>query len=101
MSALEAILESEVQRTEIINDYLQIYFTNGSILNIYNSYTVRNGKLEEIKGKKLCTVLENDMKVELIFCDSSSINIDLTSEAYNGPEAIQLIRDGHPTVIWN
>ena len=101
MSALEEMLESEVQNSEIINDYLQIHFTNGSILNVYNSYIVRRGRLTEIKGKKLCAVLESDIKLELVFCDSLTIAVDLTSEAYNGPEAMQLIRDGHPTIIWN
>ncbi|WP_116827499.1 hypothetical protein [Pseudomonas syringae] len=101
MSALDAILESEVHSFSMVDDYLQINFTNGSILNIYNPYIVTSGNLSELDGKKLSAVLESSSKIELNFSGFLNVSIDMRSEAYNGPEAMQLIRVDYPTVIWS
>lgn len=87
-------------RTVCNSDYLQIYFSGG-VLNIYNSYSLAGASLGSLVGKKLRSVTEDLEVIELKFDNLAVITIDMKPEAFNGPEAMQLLRDGEITVIWS
>ncbi|WP_460318502.1 hypothetical protein [Pseudomonas ogarae] len=101
MSILECLCESDVLRTVCDSEYLQIYFSKGEILNIYNSYSLAGASLGSLVGKKLRSVTEDSEVIELKFDDLAVLTIDMKPEAFDGPEAMQLLRDGEATVIWS
>ncbi|WP_024619651.1 hypothetical protein [Pseudomonas kilonensis] len=101
MSILECLCESDVLRTVCESEYLQIYFSRGEILNIYNSYSLAGASLGSLVGNKLRSVTEDSEVIELKFDDLAALTIDMKPEAFNGPEAMQLLRNGEATVIWS
>lgn len=100
MNALEILVGLFINKVEIIQDYFQIIFQDGTILNIYNKYKYEGGSVVSLEGKKLLYVSESNNKILLDFGDNGILSIGLLEEDYNGPEAIGLIRKGEPLVVW-
>jgi hypothetical protein len=100
MNALQILVGLLIKKAEIIQDYFQLIFPEGTILNIYNKYQYDGGSVLALEGKKLISVVETNNKIVLDFGDSGRLSVGLLDEDYNGPEAIELIRKGEPPIIW-
>jgi len=99
---LEQLIGQRVTKSGTVHDYAQVIFGNTSILTINNVYTVKGTRnLLELTGLALAGASENTDEVVLTFEDGTSINVNLLPEAYRGPEAMVLHRDGHPIVVWD
>jgi hypothetical protein len=70
-------------------------------LNIYNTYSIAGGSIESLQGKKLIEASESLESIKLLFNDRVIITIGMTPKDFNGPEALQLLRDGFPAIVWN
>lgn len=102
MSTLQEIVGSSVQKAERVFDYYQMVFEHGETINIMNDVTLSGvSKFEEFHEKILVSVLERDSDITFNFVNSISFKISLLPEAYHGPEAITLHRDGKPILVWN
>jgi len=100
MDVLQILVGSIIQMVEIIHDYLQLTFTDGTILNIYNKYQYDGESVLTFEGKKLISAIETDIKIILDIEDGGKIEVGLLDEDYNGPEAMELIRKDEPPVVW-
>jgi hypothetical protein len=81
-----------------------LYFDHGIVLNIYNTFSVvgtsENG-VEGLVGTAAGKVAEDREKAVLTFGTGAQISIELRDAAYRGPEAMELIVLGEPTVVRN
>lgn len=101
MMALDILIGLLIKQITQIEDYIQIGFDNGIILNVFNSYSYDGGVLFNITNAEVVSVTELQDYIEIKINDSGVLKVDLTDEAYQGPEALALIREGEPPVIWN
>jgi hypothetical protein len=86
----------------IIHDYIQIIFGRSASLTVNNDYALNGiGDITQLKNFPLLSAFEDGRQVILRFDNDISISIALTPEAYHGPEAIVLNREGEAIVVWN
>lgn len=86
-----------------VHDYLQLVFSDGSILNIFNRYNYndsKDSKISNLVGQVVTHVQEEQTRIYIDFYNGSRFVIGLSSDDYNGPEALELIRKGEKLVIW-
>ena len=90
-----------IQKVEEVHDYLQLVFSDGTILNVFNKYQYEGENILSIKGKKMNSIKETDQSVLFSFSDGSHLIVGLRDEDYSGPEAMELIRHNEPPIVWN
>ena len=95
---LSFLLNKYIERAELTHDYLQLFFVDSSILNIFNSYRL-DSELEKIKSSRLVglQILENNIDIKLS-C-GAIISIDMSEDGYNGPEAMEYCANGQVVII--
>jgi hypothetical protein len=99
---LEQLVGQCVTESWIVHDYAQLRFGNAGILTIINDYTVDGDKtLSELDGLVLASAAQDTEQVVLTFDNGTTLRVSLNPNAYHGPEAIVLHREGQPTVVWN
>ncbi|AVQ13040.1 Oxidoreductase, NAD-binding domain protein [Leptospira santarosai] len=101
MNPLKQIIGSIVKEINFIEDYLQIKFTNETIININNNFDFNGDDISSIEQKELISIFEDNSKIDLNFKNNLTISISLLDKDYNGPEAMELYQKGKPPVIWN
>ena len=100
MNVLQKLVGLTLQKTEQVIDYAQLYFSDGSILNIYNRHDLVNCTLSSIQEDQLIYAVESDDKIELKFDGGGLLSVGMTDDDYNGPEAMDLnLADGN-IVVW-
>jgi hypothetical protein len=80
-----------------------VLFENYS-LSIYNKHELVNLNehiFEDIIGEKIISYRENESEVLLGLSNGDFIKVDLSDDAYNGPEAMSLIGPNNLFVVWN
>jgi hypothetical protein len=72
-------------------------------MSIFNDWHLvpRTLSLHDLIGQAVTAVHSNPDAISIILGDVGRLFVDLSSDAWHGPEAIQLDRAGFPTVIWN
>src|SRR5215471_15241423 len=100
MNVLQKLVGLTLKKTEQVIDYAQLYFSDGSILNIYNRYDLVNCTLSSIQGDQLIYAIESDDKIELEFDRGGLLLVGMTDGDYNGPEAMDLHLANGNIVVW-
>jgi hypothetical protein len=95
------VLEIEV----VFEEQLQVLFEDRICLSVYNKcrLTISETTLENkqiLANTFLSKVSENDQNITLLFSNGIELSIDMSEEAYQGPEAMTLHRPGQPIVVW-
>lgn len=101
MSRLQSIIGLTVKMAAPVHDYLQILFSDGSMLNIYNNYKCAGCSVTSIEGGEVISVVEKEREIQLAFKGNGSLSIGMSDCDFNGPEAIVFLRKGEPPIIWN
>lgn len=102
MSALQVLEGLTVTVAEVVQDYFQLEFGSTIGLTIYNPVRIEPPTpIDALVGKKVQSMTESGKSIDIRFDDESSLTIDMQDEAYAGPEALVLHREGFPTVVWN
>jgi len=101
MAALRILIGLILEKIEEVHDYIQVVFSDGTILNVFNNYAYDGGSLLGIEGKAISSVNESDSSVVIFFESGESLSIGLNDDDYNGPEAMVLRQDGKPPIVWN
>ena len=99
MTALDNIKSCTVQTAENIHDYLQLTFSNKSILNVFNSYHYDGGEISTLLGRSVTAV---DVRPELIRIEFSmgvALSIGMRDGDFRGPEAIKLKTGPTATIV--
>ena len=100
-SKLTCLISLVLQEVRLIEDYLQLFFTDGTILNVYNVYEYDGQSVTSLEAQEVITASENDQEAVLSFSNGSRLVIGLKDDDYIGPEAMELIRKGEDPVVWN
>ena len=99
---LEQLVGQRVTKSGIVHDHAQVIFGSAAILTINNDYTITDTKNPaELEGLTLTGVSQNAEEVVLTFADGTALDVNLRPDAYHGPEAMTLHRQGQPIVVWN
>ncbi len=86
----------------MVHDYVQIILGEKAGLTINNDFTISGAKaIAELQNLLLVSASQNESQVALAFENGITLNISLLPEAYHGPEAMVLTREGQPVVVWN
>lgn len=101
MKALKILIGLIVGKIEEIHDYIQIVFSDGTTLSVFNNYYYDGDSVHTIEGKKVRSIEESGEKIILLFEDDGCVSIGMGDEDYNGPEAMVLRREGESPVVWN
>ena len=101
MAALQILIGLIITKIEEVHDYIQLVFSDGTTLSIFNNNHYDGGSVLIVEGKKVVSVEEGDSKVVLTLDDGSCLSIGLSDDDYNGPEAIVLRRVGEFPVVWS
>jgi hypothetical protein len=97
---LQLLIDKHIDRIGITFDYLQLLFTDGTILNIFNTYSIVDAVDPDLAGYEIAAV-KHDMEIITLFLlPAGTIKIGLHDSDYRGPEAMQYIREGGPCVVW-
>ena len=105
LSVLKELVELKVMKSEVVEDYLQVWFEDGECLNVYNKYRLTDfdghpHSHPDLTGTTLSRVRDDARLIILGFSNSLELSIDMSEDGYLGPEAIQLTRPGLPSVVW-
>src|SRR5579862_2203622 len=99
---LQELVNLRVTQARIVHDYLQVVLGGVAGLRIFNDYTMSGGKQPtELLNLVLLDASQNASEIVLRFENGITINVGLLPEAYHGPEAMVLNREGQPIVVWN
>lgn len=101
MSLLQQLVGSVVKEVNRIEDYLQIEFTDETVINVNNNFEFNGDNLKSIEKEELLSIFECDSRIDLHFRNDKMISVSLLEKDYNGPEAMELHRKGKPPIIWN
>lgn len=101
MGVLQDLVGLTVRRIETPHDYLQIFFSDDTGLNIYNRYELSGASMSSIAGRELKSVMEEDDRIQFQFDGGGVLSVGMRDDDYNGPEAMNLYRTGKPLVVWN
>lgn len=99
--ALKQLIGLSVIRVEKVHDYLQLEFSSGAILSIFNNYQYGVGSLSSIQGEQLLAVDELGDMISFKFQKGGILSVGMGDADYNGPEAMVLKRKDEPSIIWN
>ena len=105
LRVLKELVGLKVVKSELVEDYLQVWFEDGECLSVYNQYQFtdsdeRPHSHSELTGATLSDVSDDASFIILRFSNGLELSIDMSEDGYLGPEALQLTRPGLPTVVW-
>ncbi|MEL4238235.1 hypothetical protein [Shewanella xiamenensis] len=101
MNFLQILAGLIISRIEEIHDYIQIVFSDGTTLSIFNNYVYDGGSKLDIEGMQVKSIEESNDSALIVFASGRSITVGLTDDDYNGPEAMVLSQNGKSPIVWN
>lgn len=101
MDALQILVGLIIGKIEKVHDYVQIVFSDGTALSIFNNYVYDGGSVFGVEGKTVRSVEESGSSIIILFESGESLSIGLDDDDYNGPEAMVLRQEGKCPVVWN
>ena len=91
-----------VTQARIVHEHLQLIFDETAGLRIFNDYTVSGVKeVGELRNLALLNASQDPSQVVLSFESGITLIVSLLPEAYHGPEAMVLNKEGEPIFVWN
>lgn len=91
----------KIEKVMTVHDYLQIYISDGSILNIFNRYLIVNITDEQdMVGRIITGAKSNKNDIVITFIPEGSIKVSMRPEDYRGPEAMQYTNSVGRCVVW-
>lgn len=101
MAALQVLIGLIIRKVEKVNDYIQIVFSDGTTLSIFNNYVYDGDSVLSIEDNTVRFVEESDSSVVITFEGGKSLTIGLNDDEYNGAEAMMLRQEGKSPIVWN
>jgi hypothetical protein len=101
MTSLQILIGLIINKIEVVHDYIQIVFSDGMILSIFNNYHYDDPSILAVEGMAVKSVDEGDSKITITLANGRYLSIGMEDDDYNGPEAMVLRREGESPVVWN
>jgi len=92
-----------IKKAELIHDYLQLYFEDGIVMNVFNSFCVVGNKstdFSSISEIEISSVSLENERIDIELSDGKIIQIGMQEKDYRGPEAIEFIEASGRRVVW-
>lgn len=101
--ALSSLTGKTLTEVAKLHDYVQFAFGQQTRLSVYNPVHACPGSFnsEALIGKRVASIDSNETQIVIAFENGVRLEIDMRPESFRGPEAMQLDRDGLPTIVWN
>lgn len=99
LETTKAHLIGKVARATRMPDYLQIFYEDGRILNVFNSHNL-DADFEKMAGWTVADVSQNPNSLALVFSNGNVLTIGLQDSDYNGPEALELVLNAGSRIVW-
>ncbi|MBO6518569.1 MAG: hypothetical protein JJ900_16870 [Rhodospirillales bacterium] len=101
MKLLKSFVGLTVEKVASVHDYIQIHFSDGSILTVNNGYSTVGGEVHSFEGAQVLSATDDDRKFIINFDNERTLCVGLTEEFYaNYPEAMHFVR-GDDICVWN
>lgn len=101
-SVLSRLLGQFIVSVEVIHDYLQVTFSNGDLLNVFNVYLlegVGQSGIRELIGLRVCGISDQTHEVRLDL-GAHALKVSLADEAFRGPEAMEYVPVSGSRIVW-
>jgi hypothetical protein len=89
-----------VSKIQVTRDYLQIFFAEGGVLNIFNSHTIENASDPGLTGYEVVGVEPKDTAISLFLLPEGKIKVGLLNSDYQGPEAMTFQTAEGQIFVW-
>lgn len=101
MTFLKVLIGLTVNEIIEIHDYVQLFFPDNIVLNIFSNYVCEGCSLLDLRGRRVVSVKDLEDIAVIFFDDETSISINVKNGDYEGPEAMVLYINEEPPVVWN
>ncbi|MBY0475581.1 MAG: hypothetical protein K2Q13_11050 [Nitrosomonas sp.] len=101
MDSLQILIGHIIKKVEEVHDYVQIVFSDGTTLSIFNNYRYDGGSILSIEGKAVKSIDKKEGNIIITLADGKCVSIGMEDDDYNGPEAIVLKREGESPIVWS
>lgn len=102
-NVLHELEGKKIQNAVVVQDYLQLVFTDGETLNIFNNFKIV-GCLEDnclkLVGCEISSVHDSSETIDIVCLDGKKIHVGMTDSDFNGPEALELIKVDGKRIVW-
>lgn len=109
---LEELISEELAAVIFVRDYVQLQFGSPPTLNAYTPVTVRSqggasrsgdpgftqALVAQLDKSVLAARKELSQRLEILFDDTSAIDVSVRSEDYHGPEAFNILERRGPSL---
>ncbi len=99
--ALTEAVGLKVSKFVRVHDYVQLLFGENISITIFNDFMTNVGDMSLLEGRCLLEVEESAEQLVFYFSEAARLTVDLSDQAYHGPEAVAMHRKGKPTIVWN
>lgn len=97
---LDVLNNKTITRVEVIHDYLQLYFADGSVLNIFNHFDLLGAWPHRSEGTSIVGTAQSAAEFALVLSNGATLRIGLDEEDFVGPEAMEYVDQGGTRVTW-
>lgn len=100
-SILEKLASRKIDDAWVIHDYFQFVLDDRTRISVYNDFLLE--KIQDIahlRGLTISSVVEDESRITFDFSGGKKLVVRLDSEAWYGPEAMELNRDDE-NIVWN
>jgi hypothetical protein len=102
MNGGSKLVGKAIASASAVHDYMQVSFSDGSGLNVYNQYVITgtgDGALSELDGRKVIAVRETAEAVFVDLTDACVLMVTKATREHDGPELMEF-NDGATIVVW-
>ena len=99
--SLDYLRNRFIHRIEKIHDYVQIYFDDGSVLNIFNDFSIGCSKFGDLIGCEVVEIVINESDIYFSLSKGITIRVGMVDADFYGPEAMEYIPTTGPSVVWS
>jgi hypothetical protein len=103
LDTFNLLMGRRIQKAEMVHDYLQLWFDNGVVLNIFNAFTLIGFvayDLSQLVGCEVGSVVARDNAVEIVLMGGKLIRVGMADSDYQGPEAMEYIGVDGECIVW-
>jgi hypothetical protein len=94
------IVGSVIKEAVLTHGYLQLFFKDGSVLNIFNRYSLVGVDLRSLSGRRVENISEKRDHVTFSIERNAHLDIGLGDTDYTGPECMQYVARENVTIVW-
>lgn len=100
MELLNSLIGLSVCRVVNVYDYIQIIFSGGEVLSIFNSYNYSGSSISRIERKIIINIEKKNNKIIIKFNNKECLIIGIADDDYRGPEAFTLKKGNDPPLVF-